>query len=159
MKRNKLLSIIILLLAFVSCGRSGNGANCCCDCERRITADVMQHLSELSDYAYVDWNKKQTVVDMMGWQHPSMVPDFPMEEAQRMYVDCRNLKVWVHHVAVPLRCINGARVNKAIDDLESGFDTLYVRFVSQDYYLRERQEVFNGVIPALLDSLVVLLTE
>lgn len=162
MKRN-IVFIVILFVALVigSCGHSSNSGSCnCCNCEERgITARVLEQLSELSNHAYLDWNKQQVDIDMMGWQHPSMVSGFPMEEAQRMYVDCQNLKAWVHHASVPVRSINGAKVKASFDNLESGFDTLYVRFVSQDYYLREREEVFNDVIPALLDSLVAALFE
>lgn len=163
MKRNIVFIVILFVVALAigSCGHSSNSGSCsCCNCEERgITARIMEQLSELSNYAYLDWNKKQVDIDMMGWQHPSMVSGFPMEEAQRMYSDCQNLKAWVHHVSIPLRSINGTKANAAFDNLESGFDTLFVRFISQEYYLRERREVYNEVIPALLDNVVAALSE
>lgn len=158
MKRKIVFIVFVLMgLALTSCGHSFH-CDSSCSCDRGITARIMEQLSELSDFAYVDWNKPDIGADMSAWQHPSMVAGFPMEEAQTMYLDCLNLKAWVHHVAVPLRSIN-AKVNKAIDALECGFDTLYVRFISQDYYLRLRQETFDATIPPLMDSLVAAFSE
>ncbi len=162
---NKGLFIIVfvsLVLALASCGHSCHCDSCSCSCDRGITASFLKEMSQFTNYSFVKWDEVASVqvwTDMADWLQPNIASGFNPQIAQEMWSRCQNTKAWIHKESIAVRSLHGQAVSQAIDALESGFDTLYVRFVSQDYYLRERQEVFNDVIPALLDSIVAVLSE
>lgn len=148
-------SIVVFLLT-VSCSPTQR------DC--RTTASFMKQVSQFSNYVYVDWEsvtERHVWNDMVDWylDTTEIAPGFPQDIAQQMWSDCRNVKAWVHHASIPVRSIHGLKVNLAIDAFENGFDTVYARFVSQDYYMRLRQDVYDSTIPVLLDSIVSALSQ
>lgn len=162
---NKGLFIFVfvsLVLALASCGHSCHCDYCSCSCDRGITASFLKEMSQFTNYSFVKWDEMASVqvwTDMADWQHPDgMVSGFNPEIAQEMWSRCQNTKAWIHKESIPVRGLYGHSVNQAIDALESGFDSLFSYFVSQEYYLRWPQDAYNEIIPQLVDSLVAAIS-
>ena len=159
---NKGLFIIVfvsLVLALASCCHSCHCDSCSCSCDRGITVSFLKEMSQFTNYSFVKWDEVASIqvwTDMADWQHPDNT-GFNPEIAQEMWSRCQNTKAWIHKESIPVRSFHGPLVNQAIDALESGFDSLFSFFVSQDYYLRWPQDAYNEIIPSLVDSLVTSL--
>jgi hypothetical protein len=58
-----------------------------------------------------------------------------------------------------LRAVSNSRVRRDLDRLEEGFDKAFIDMVSQDYYMRVFDDVFDETVPARIDSLVEILSK
>jgi hypothetical protein len=58
-----------------------------------------------------------------------------------------------------VRSVSNRRVRRELDRLEEGFDKVFIDMVSQDYYMRVFEDVFDETVPARIDSLVEILSK
>jgi hypothetical protein len=65
----------------------------------------------------------------------------------------RNAKAEVHRRSIPLRSISSRRVCGKLDALERAFDEAFEQMVTQEYYLRCFEDVFDETIPPNIDDL------
>ena len=92
-----------------------------------------------------DWGPQVTKVMDDSWK------DF---EATSMYWEMlQNVKVYLHCESLPLRALTGPKVAKELDNLEAAFDKVFVEMVSQEYYMRVFQDVYDETIQPQIDRL------
>jgi hypothetical protein len=65
----------------------------------------------------------------------------------------QSAKIYLHSLSLSLRSICNQRTAKELDAFERSFDEAFVTMVSQEYYLRVFQDVFDETVPVRLDKI------
>lgn len=129
-----------------------------CMCSRQrvpLTTDIASYYN----YSTVDWAMIDTLYYRpytADWDDDTdrrIHPDFPQEEAARFWHLLQNAKTHFHQQSLSIRATSSRTVRKALDRTEAMFDTVFVRCVEQEYYMRLFVDVYNEVMPSAIDEL------
>ena len=83
-----------------------------------------------------------------------IIKDFPIEISAEIWHLLQNARTDFHQKSLPLRAKASKNIVIAIDNTEAMFDTVFVRCVSQEYYMRLFPEMYNETMKPALDELV-----
>ena len=134
---------VMSLIAFTSC--HGN--------------DGIPDIAQYYNYSTVEWERidstyyRPNTADWSPAIEQRIHPDFPRETAAEYWHLLQNAKTDFHQQTLPLRAASTPALRKALDHTEAMFDTVFVRCVEQEYYLRLFVEVYNEVMPPTIDEL------
>ena len=148
MKRFLLLLIVIPLV--VSCGQN-------------TTTEFVEEICCYSDYSTVDWyelSEKYYRPNSADWDsttNEQIIKDFPSEVAAEFWHLLQNARTDFHQKSLPLRAEATENVINTLDKTEAMFDTVFVRCVSQEYYMRLFPEMYNETMKPAIDELVTTL--
>lgn len=143
---------IIILSACILCG--------CHTQIERACIRFLRRTAPLHSYATVEWPKL-----CRKYWHPDMdhcedqlearLNDslFPREMAVSYWVAMQSAKEFVHRQSQPLREKATIEVIEQLDLLEAAFDTVFMRCISEPYYMRLLPDIYDEVIPGRLDTL------
>lgn len=129
-------------------------------CKQDATTEFVKEISCYSDYSTVAWSdlsEKYYRPNSADWPADvdSMIhEDFPMEIACEYWHLLQNARTDFHKKSLPLRAKASKNIVVAIDNTEAMFDTVFVRCVSQEYYMRLFPEMYNETMKPALDELV-----
>lgn len=107
-------------------------------CQRGLQIDIFQYYN----YSIVDWERLDTLYYRpyaADWSEDigrRIYPDFPQEIAAEYWHSLQNAKTDFHQHSLPLRATSSPAVGEALDRAEAAFDTVFVRCVEQEYYMR-----------------------
>lgn len=137
-------------------------SGCCCHSDF-LKADYMGHVSQFYDCSFVDWDSftdvNQYSSDWGQEVDALMHESWKGHNAASVYWDrLQNAKAYVHRHSLPLRSVSNRRIGRELDKLEDGFDQAFINMVSQDYYMRVFEDVFDETVPPRIDSLVEILS-
>ena len=144
--RNFLLPILSIVLFF--------------GCRRDPAAEFVNNISCYYDFSTVDWAKlsdKYYRPNTADWDlnmQESFVDGFPLEIASGYWHLLQNARTDFHQKSLSLRLGTPKNVIEALDRTEAMFDTVFVRCVSQEYYMRLFPEMYNEVMPSAIDELI-----
>lgn len=93
-----------------------------------------------------DWS--QEVEKRLG------VTAFPYEIAAVYWEQLQSAWEFIHQQSLPLRAVAAPELVERLDQLEAAFDTVFLRCISESYYMRLLPDIYNEVIPERLDVLV-----
>ena len=116
-------------------------------------------ISAYYNYSTVDWTRIDTMYyrpNSADWNDEidrCIHSDFPQNEAARLWHLLQNAKTDFHQQTLPIRAVSSRSVSAALDSTEAMFDTVFVRCVEQEYYMRLFVEVYNDVMPSAIDDL------
>lgn len=79
---------------------------------------------------------------------------FPYEIAAAYWEQLQSAREFVHQRSLPLRAVAPPEFVERLDQLEAAFDTVFLRCISEPYYMRLLPDIYNEVIPERLDVLV-----
>ena len=124
-----------------------------------LLVDYMSFISQFTDYSFVDWesfHRLSTQQNKADWGRLVYVHSSWEEcgAASNYWELLQNARLEVHRRSIPLRAISSRKMKRRLDALERGFDEVFIVLVGQEYYLRCFQDVFDEVIPPLVDALV-----
>ena len=145
MKRFLLLLIVIPLV--VGCGQN-------------TATEFVEEICCYSDYSTVDWSElseKNYRSNTADWDlsiNKQIVDGFPMEIATEYWYILQNARTDFYKKSLPLRVETSDSVIKALDQTEAMFDTVFVRCVSQEYYMRLFPEMYNETMKPAIDELI-----
>lgn len=148
MKRFLLLLIVIPLV--VSCGQN-------------TATEFVEEICCYSDYSTVDWyelSEKYYRPNSADWDsttNKQIIKDFPSEVAAEFWHLLQNARTDFHQKSLPLRAGATENVINTLDKTEAMFDTVFVRCVSQEYYMRLFPEMYNETMKPAIDELVTTL--
>ena len=148
MKRFLLLLIVITLV--VSCGQN-------------TTTEFVEEICCYSDYSTVDWYElsekyyRPNTADWGSTTNERIIKDFPSEVAAEFWNLLQNARTDFHQKSLPLRAGATENVINTLDKTEAMFDTVFVRCVSQEYYMRLFPEMYNETMKPAIDELVATL--
>lgn len=146
MIKNFILKTLLLTL-LVGCGNN------------RRTAFV-KDIGCYSDFSTVDWDSLQdkyyrpNTADWPADVDSMIYEDFPMEIACEYWHLLQNARTDFHQKSLPFRVEASKEMVDALDKTEAMFDTVFVRCVSQEYYMRLFSEMYNETMKPALDELV-----
>ena len=143
---------MFLLTLFVGCG------------DNRRTAFV-KDIDYYSDFSTVDWDSlrdkyyRPNTADWPAEVDSMIYEDFPMELACEYWHLLQNARTDFHQKSLPLRAKASKNIVVALDNTEAMFDTVFVRCVSQEFYMRLFPEMYNETMKPALDELVEKLND
>ena len=101
----------------------------------------------------VDWAKLDTLyyrpyncdwAEEIGAQ---LHPDFPPEYSARYWHRLQNAKTYLHQQTLPLRSGASEEFVNQLNHTESALDSVFVRIVSQEYYMRIFVDCYEEIMP------------
>ena len=93
-----------------------------------------------------DWNKEG--------EKRREATAFPYEIAAAYWEQLQSVREFVHQQSLPLRAVATPEFVERLDQLEAAFDTVFLRCISESYYMRLLPDIYDEVIPERLDVLV-----
>ena len=161
---------LLLLILLVSC-------ILCCNCTNyfkqsqtnylrdRLLVEYISYAGQFYDSAFVDWDSftgmglNQYSADWSPDLDKIIDPTWRECNAAALYWDrLQSAKICIHRKSLPLRTVASKEMINELDAIEQAFDDAFVEMVSQEYYLRVFQDVFDEVFPARVDKMIVMLT-
>ena len=129
-------------------------------CRQGTTAEFVEEISCYSDYSTADWLEladkyyRPNVADWDSAMNERIVDGFPMDIASDFWHLLQNARTDFHQKSLPLRAEASNAVIEVLDKTESALDTVFVRCVSQEYYMRLFPEMYNETMKPAIDELV-----
>ena len=159
MKRAFIVSAVIMSV-FSGCGT---------DCRRRVAdsqvkdsllVDYMSFVSQFSDCSFVDWegfSRMRVMQDAADWDpalNDRMHPSWKQENLDAgAWAILQNAKAELHRRSIPLRAVSSRALCRRMDALERSFDEAFEAMVTQEYYLRCFEDVFDETVPPEVEGL------
>ena len=134
-------------------------------CKQDATTEFVKEISCYSDYSTVAWSelsKKYYRPNAGDWDskiNKRIIKDFPIDISTEIWHLLQNARTDFHQKSLPLRAKASKNIVIAIDNTEAMFDTVFVRCVSQEYYMRLFPEMYNETMKPALDELVEKLND
>ena len=136
----------ILMIALVALGITG--------CAKQDSISVAHNeLGKFYNWSTVDW----AGIDSMyyrpydcDWPEEigaQIAPDFPFEYTSKYWHRLQNAKTYLHQQTLPL-CIGASdEFIEQLNRTESALDSVFVRMVSQEYYMRVFVDCYEELMP------------
>ena len=129
-----------------------------------LLVEYMSYAGLFYDSSFLDWNSftnlaiNQNKADW-GLEVENLIhPTWRGHEAASIYWDrLQSAKICLHCKSLPLRTIATDRMLKEMDALEEAFDEAVLTMVTQEYYLRVFQDVFEETFAPKVDGMTVTL--
>ena len=134
-------------------------------CKQDATTEFVKEIRCYSDYSTVAWadlSEKYYRPNAGDWDseiNKRIIKDFPIEISTEIWHLLQNARTDFHQKSLPLRVKASNNIVVALDNTEAMFDTVFVRCVSQEYYLRLFPEMYNETMKPALDELVEKLND
>lgn len=145
---NRKFLLLILFLPFIV------------GCSSNQNAEFVRDISCYSDFSTVDWDGlrdkyyRPNTADWPAVVDSMIYEDFPMEIACEYWHLLQSARTDFHQKSLPLRVEASKEMSDALDKTEAMFDTVFVRCVSQEYYMRLFPEMYNETMKPAIDDLV-----
>lgn len=146
----------LFYLALSACALFG-----CRPTERSARVDFFRETAPLHSYATAPW--AELVEDYWrpnkgDWnqevEKQLEETAFPYEIAAAYWEQLQSAREFVHQRSLPLRAVAAPELVERLDRLEAAFDTVFMRCISESYYMRLLPDIYDEVIPERLDVLV-----
>jgi len=143
MKRFILLTILV---AFIGCAKQDS------------ISMTQKELSNFYNYSTIDWALIDTLYYRpynCDWSEEigkQIHPNFPMEYTSKYWHRLQNAKTYLHQQTLPLRIGASDEFIKQLNRTESALDTVFVRIVSQEYYMRIFVDCYEEIMPKEIDK-------
>lgn len=143
----KLICIAIAILALAGCFED-------------VKTEFIRSVSNYSDYSTVNWDDlgdkyyRPYTANWSAEVDKLIIKEFPMEIACEYWHFLQNSRTYFHQKSLPLRAKASKNIVVALNNTEAMFDTVFVRCVSQEYYMRLFPEMYNETMKPALDELV-----
>ena len=134
-------------------------------CKQDATTEFVKEISCYSDYSTVAWpdlSEKYYRPNAGDWDskiNKRIIKDFPIEISTKIWHLLQNARTDFYQKSLPLRAKASKNIVVALDNTEAMFDTVFVRCVSQEYYMRLFPEMYNETMKPALDELVEKLND
>ncbi len=129
-------------------------------CGSNATTTFVRSIADYYDYSSVDWRElcakyyRPNTADWSPEVDSLIINEFPMEYACEYWHILQNARTDFHQKSLSLRAEASEAVVDALDKAEAMFDTVFVKCVSQEYYLRLFPEMYNETMKPAIDRVV-----
>jgi hypothetical protein len=132
--------------------------------QKTIQVDV-QLLASFYNYSTVDWAMLDTLYyrpyncdwpEEIGKQ---ILHNFPIEKSSLYWHRLQNAKTYLHQQTLPLRIGASDEFLTQLNHTEAALDSVFVRMVSQEYYLRLFVDCYEDIMPQEIDRCFEILAE
>lgn len=130
-------------------------------CKQDATTEFVKDIRCYSDYSSVAWSDlseryyRPNAGDWDPEMNKQIIKDFPIEISTEIWHLLQNARTDFHQKSLSLRVEASKEMADALDNTEAMFDTVFVRCVSQEYYMRLFPEVYNETMKPAIDELVI----
>lgn len=130
-------------------------------CKQDTTTEFVKEIRCYSDYSTVAWSElseKYYRPNAGDWgleMNKRIIKDFPREVSIKIWHLLQNARTDFHQKSLPLRAKASNNAINSLDRTEAMFDTVFVRCVSQEYYMRLFPEMYNETMKPAIDELVI----
>ena len=130
-------------------------------CKQDATTEFVKEISCYSDYSTVVWSDlseryyRPNAGDWDPEMNKQIIKDFPIEISAEIWHLLQNARTDFHQKSLPLRAKASNNAINSLDRTEAMFDTVFVRCVSQEYYMRLFPEMYNETMKPAIDELVI----
>lgn len=130
-------------------------------CKQEVTTEFVKEISCYSDFSTVDWEDltdkyyRPNTADWDSTCNIRIITSFPNEICAKYWHLLQNARTDFHQKSLPLRAIASNNAINSLDRTEAMFDTVFVRCVSQEYYMRLFPEMYNETMKPAIDELVI----
>ena len=128
-------------------------------CTRQDSVSVAKtELGKFYNYSTVDWALIDTLYyrpyncDWPEEIETQMHPDFPSEEACTYWHLLQNAQTYMHQQTLPLRSGASDAFLEQLSRTEATLDSVFVRIVSQEYYMRLFVDCYEELMPQEIDK-------
>ena len=134
-------------------------------CKQDTTTEFIKEIRCYSDYSTVAWSDlsekyyRPNAGDWDSEMNKRIIKNFPTEISTEIWHLLQNARPDFHQKSLPLRAKASKNIVVALDNTEAMFDTVFVRCVSQEYYMRLFPEMYNETMKPALDELVEKLND
>ena len=142
---------------------------CRFESQRRITSspvkdsllvEYMRYASQFSDCSFVDWegfSRMRIMQNVADWDESlngRIHPSWKQESLEAgAWALLQNAKAELHRRSIPVRALSSLALRKRMDELEKSFDKAFETMVTQEYYLRCFEDVFDEIVPPEVEGL------
>lgn len=123
-------------------------------CSRQDSISVAHdELARFYNYSTVDWDLIDTLYyrpyncDWPDEMEKIFAPEFPFELIPMYWHLTQNAKTYLHQKTLPLRIGASPEFIDQLNRTEAALDTLFVRMVSQPYYMRLDVDCYQEIMP------------
>ncbi len=123
-------------------------------CTKQDSVSVAQNeLGKFYNYSTVDWARIDTLYYRpynCDWSEEigaQIAPDFPIEYTSKYWHRLQNAKTYLHQQTLPLRIGASDEFIEQLNCTESALDSVFVRMVSQEYYMRLFVDCYEEIMP------------
>ena len=126
---------------------------------------AQKELSNFYNYSSINWALIDTLYYRpykCDWSEEigaQIASDFPMEYSTKYWHRLQNAKTYLHQETLPLRIGASDEFIKQLNHTESALDTVFVRIVSQEYYMRIFVDCYEEIMPIEIDKCFETLTK
>lgn len=130
-----------------------------------VEIEFVRSISDYTNYSTVEWQvlrNKYYRPNTADWDkdvEARFHENFPQELAAEWWHLLQNARTDFHHKSLPVRATLSPEAVRALDHTESLFDTVFVRCVEQEYYMRLLPEVYNEVMSQAIDKLTEVINQ
>ena len=134
-------------------------------CKQDTTTEFIKEIRCYSVYSTVAWSDlsekyyRPNAGDWDSEMNKRIIKNFPTEISAEIWHLLQNACTDFHQKSLPLRAKASKNIVVALDNTEAMFDTVFVRCVSQEYYMRLFPEMYNETMKPALDELVEKLND
>lgn len=113
-----------------------------------------------ANYSTVEWQElrnkyyRPNAADWDDGVEARFHEKFPQELAAEWWHLLQNARIDFHHKSLPVRSVVSPEVVRVIEHTETLFDTVFVRCIEQEYYMRLLPEMYNEVLAPAIDELI-----
>ena len=132
-------------------------------CSADAKTEFIRSVSDYSDYSTVDWGVlgdkyyRPNTGDWSAEVDSLIIKEFPLEIACEYWHLLQNARTDFHQKSLPLRMGASQRFVESLNNTEAMFDTVFVRCISQEYYMRLLPEMYNEIMKPALEELIEVL--
>ena len=142
---------------------------CRFESQRRITSspvkdsllvEYMRYASQFSDCSSVDWegfSRMRVMQYVADWDESldeRIHPSWRQENLDAgAWALLQNAKAELHRRSIPVRAMSSRALRRRMDALEKSLDEAFETMVTQEYYLRCFEDVFDETVPPMVEGL------
>ena len=129
-------------------------------CKLNTTKLFIKDISCYSDFSTVNWSElsdkyyRPNTADWDSSVNNRITNEFPGEIATEIWHLLQNARTDFHQKSLLLRAKASKDVINSLNRIEAMFDTVFVRCVSQEYYLRLFPEMYNETMNPAINELI-----
>ena len=129
-------------------------------CKQDTTTEFIKEIRCYSDYSTVAWSDlsekyyRPNAGDWDSEMNKRIIKNFPTEISAEIWHLLQNARTDFHQKSLSLRANASKNVVSTLNNTEAMFDTVFVRCISQEYYIRLFPEVYNDVMKVAIDKLI-----
>lgn len=142
---------------------------CRFESQRRITSspvkdsllvEYIRYASQFSDCSFVDWDgfsRMRVMQNVADWDESldeRIHPSWKQENLDAgAWALLQNAKAELHRRSIPVRALSSRALCRRMDALERSLDEAFETMVTQEYYLRCFEDVFDETVPPKVEGL------